>query len=203
MATARAVTRDSNQPTSQEADSATTSGAAASSTAATGTGEASVGTDGTAAAPVVPTTPRRVVCTRQNASTSLNGVAFATAKLGETKVHISEHIADDSAYKRFLSIKGFEAWEGDEGADGRTIEDALAAARAQAPGESRSALADYERQLEEYRRANRSMAESLRAKQSLIDQLTKELAETRVENEMLKAAGARIAAPAPSPSTLV
>ena len=64
---------------------------------------------------------RRIVCCLPNASSPISGVVFATVAIDGDQIHVSEHIADDAEYRRFLSIPGYAAWEGNEEAHGATI----------------------------------------------------------------------------------
>lgn len=68
---------------------------------------------------------QRVLCCLPNASSPISGVVFTTVEIDGDPIYVSEHIADDAQYRRFLSIPGYAAWEGNEEAHGATIEIAL------------------------------------------------------------------------------
>ncbi len=84
---------------------------------------------------------RRIVCCLANASSPISGVVFATVEIDGDPIHVSEYIADQAQYRRFLSIPGYAAWEGNEEAHGATIDDALKRSKATHGDASASATA--------------------------------------------------------------
>ena len=141
----------------------------------------------------------RLVCTLENASTSISGIAFATITLDDgTTAHLSERLSAERA-EALLGIPGFAVWEGDEALHARTIEDALDAARgtSMVPGSlgaSNQIEQDLRRQITELQRANMAQAKDLadaRRENTLLAEANRTLT---AEIDGLKAAGVRAAA---------
>jgi hypothetical protein len=132
----------------------------------------------------------RVLCAIDGASTSIDGIAFATVELDGKPHHLSECLEQAQA-DRLVRIPGMSIWKGDESTHARTIEDALDRSRATAPAAGMPRPADQSliRELEEARRANVAIAGELREQRERADRLATENDRLRRENEALKGAG--------------
>lgn len=136
----------------------------------------------------------RVVRALPNPSTQHNGVTFATVKLGERTVHISERITPEQA-ARFCRVTGYSLFDGDEGEHARTIEDALDAAR-KVPvdtGGRTPADAGLATQLAEQQRINQRQSEEIAKLRERCEGLVAQNRALTRENQALKESGAKVA----------
>lgn len=134
----------------------------------------------------------RVVCTRENAGTVINGIGFATVVLADERVHVSERLGEDRAAS-LLRVPGFTVWDGDEDEHARTIEDALRANAAAVVGTPQAAVAKEALELDELRASNRRLAADLTAARQQNEEQAETIRQLRDEIERLKERGGRAA----------
>lgn len=113
-----------------------------------------------------PRTHIRLVCTRPNAGTRINGVAFAPVRIGEDTLHLSERLVPEQAAQLFR-VSGFHEWEGDEDEHARAIEDALRQAAAAVAGTPEAHTANEARAIDELQASNRRLSTELAAARRL------------------------------------
>ncbi len=134
----------------------------------------------------------RVACSLPNAGTVINGIVFAHVKLGDDDVHVSARVSEQQA-AGLLRVPGYAVWDGDEDEYARTIEDALRRNAEAIVGTPEAAMAAESLELEELRRANRTISADLVTARRLNEEQADTIRQLRDEIEALKERGARAA----------